>query len=153
MAATLTRRGSVLRGTFFTRVSLQPVGTELPSVFGLTFGGDGLTKAASVAFLVRDGQVVIERAGGAAVPFERMGAPSLRSSQLSAEPVADVLEVQVMGSQASFLVNGTLVAEARLAEGELDGLPGVQLGSGADVLVTAFTISDPDAKPRVEVGR
>lgn len=152
-AKTLVRRGVLLRGSYFARVALRPMAGELPAVFGLTLGGDGLLKASAIAFLLRDGDVAIERPDGTAVPFTQRAMPVLRTPGHLDEAVAEVLEVRVAAGQATFLVNDAVVAELTLTPGDLDGAAGVHVGGGADLLVTAFTTTDPAAAPRIEVGR
>ncbi len=122
------------------------------SGLGLMVGGRDLERDAAqyTAFLIRrDGSVAIERrAGGrttALVGWTRV--PDVQPGRL-AEPVRNVLRVDVESDVTRFLVNGALVGEVRRPAIESSGIVGLRIGENVDVHVTNLDLTLKLALPR-----
>jgi hypothetical protein len=122
-----------LSGTFAVAATFQ---AESPSaIYGLTVGSEN-----GLAFAVRgDGGFRVQALSGgrtsggswALVALREPGATNVSMNRL---------EVRVGSSEAAFLVNGQKVQVVPITPGQLDGVPGVHVGAGGNVILAGFTI-------------
>ncbi|CAN5879958.1 hypothetical protein BH18ACI5_BH18ACI5_10630 [soil metagenome] len=143
---TLFRPQWTLTGTFTVAATFHAASAT--AMYGLTLGG-----ASGLAFVARnDGSFSIQAVkdgrllGGASAPVGLRVTPD-------GAPGANRLEVRVGKVEATFLINAQPVRTVPLTGGLLDGVPGVHIGVGGDVSVSAFTVQGAAAAPGAGTGK
>ena len=130
-------------GTYTIRAMFQRLAVS-STPYGFALGCSD-TGCALTVLLRSDGAVAVQRPGAEAKTEWTAGAPLADRAD-----TPDQFEVRVEGTAATVLVNGQSVLVAPIAVGEADGSPGLFVGTGADVLVTALTIEQAASPERAK---
>ena len=148
-AAVVRRSGWTAQGRFQVRATIyRAPGSAATAAYGLTLGGS--EAGDYVAFAVRADRAIAvqQHKAGAITPLQEW-IPCVYVAPASANGSAlDVLEVRVESTSATFLVNGHSVATIAIATGALDGAPGLHLGAGGDITVSALSVAGDSVRGR-----
>jgi hypothetical protein len=141
-ASVVRRTGWTAQGRFQVRATVyRAPASASTATYGLALGDSD--EGDHVTFVVRtDGAIAVQRhAAGILTPLQDWIPCACLAKVFPNGSALDLLEVRVESTSATFLVNGHPVAAIAIASGSLDGTPGIQLGAGGDITVSAFTVA------------
>lgn len=115
-----------------------------PEAYGLFIGGAGLDGADQkyTYFLVRqDGKYLIKKRAGTATPTVTSWTENAAVKKADASgKTANTLSVNVAADKVHFLVNGTEVGSAPLADVDTNGIAGLRVNHNLNVHVEGFAV-------------